>query len=412
MLRRRLLVGVMLLSLLAAAVVGVASTLLEFTALSMQLIASALTLVAASALLLPLGRPASDARPSLAATVWFVFIVAGAALVMANVWTFTRSSMPGTLPILTLAWLGYGFPTSFVLLAALRQSRAAARVRHVASARTAVIGACLAFGAAVPLQVSSALNGGGDWMSFVPIAFFIVLVGVLVAAGTLASYCRPADTSRAAAFNRALGVCGFVAALVVSAGWIALVGEETRIWRVPMLGERTAGSALVMTSGLAIAVAMWCSLSNLGFRHWARALPPSATILTLAIASTLALAVADGGGVFVADPLFVRVIVAMSILDASVLLSIAVLLRTRRSITPTEDSMRAMNGLEMKCPRCATPRFADVGESACPECRLVLLVGFRDDFCPTCRYDLRASGDSACPECGRPRQVPATAAVR
>lgn len=412
MVRRRLLVVVMLLSLLAAAVVGVASTLLEFTALSRQLIGSALTLVAASALLLPLGRPASDARPSLAATVWFVFIVAGAALVMANVWTFTRSSMPGTLQILTLAWLGYGFPTSFVLLAALRQSRAAARVRHVASARTTVIGACLAFGAAVPLQVSSALNrGSGDRASFVPVAFFIVLVGVLVAAGTLASFRRPADASRAAAFNRAVGVCGFVAALVASAAWIVLVGDETRIWRVPMLGGGTAVSALVITSGLAIAVAMWCSLSDLGFRHWARALPPSATILTLAIAGTLALAVANGG-VFVADPIFGRLIVAMCILDASVLLSIAVLLRARRSIAPTEDSLRAMNGLEMKCPRCATPRFADVGESACPECRLVLLVGFRDDFCPTCRYDLRASGDSACPECGRPRQVPAPAAVR
>lgn len=408
----------MLLSLLVAAVVGVASVLLEFTALSMQLIASALTLVTASALLLPLGRPASDARPSLAATVWFVFIAAGASLVMANVWTVTRSSMPGTLQILTLAWLGYGFPTSFVLLAALRRSRAAARVRHVATARTAVIGACLAFGAAVPLQVSTALGGGSiDRASFVPVAFCVVLSGVVVAAGTLASFRRPADAGRAAAFNRAVGVCGFVAALVASAAWTAIVGDESRIWRVPMLHEgdelvRMQLAALVMTSGFAISVAMWCPLSNLGFRDWARALPAAATSLTLALAGTLAFAVAARGTSIGEDPLLGRGLAALAILDACVLLSIAVLLRARRAVAPTEDSMRAMIGLEMKCPRCATPRFAGVGESACPECRLVLLLGFRDDFCPTCRYDLRATGDAACPECGRPRQVPATATVR
>lgn len=413
MLRRRALVIVMLAALLAAGLVGVFLMFAPFTPESARLIASALTVVVASAMLLPLSQPSGDRRPSLAATVWLVFVAAGALLVLGSIWTLQpRAQNPNTVQVLAASWISYGLPTAAVLLAALRQSRTVAKARCLASVRMAVAGTAAAFGTAVLLQMG-AIQGSTSLgrNMFVPVAFCIVIGGVLVASAALTAFRTPRDQGAGASFNRICGAFGLLATLVATTGWVAIVGDEFDLWRLRILTgrgdlERLLVAGLVASSGVALSSAIWCPLANLGFRSWARVLPASAALLTLLMTALLASAVAFREIVAGNQALLERGLGALAILDACVLLSVAVITRARRAVAPTDEAMRAVTGLEIKCPRCGTPRFAGPGESGCPECRLVLIVSFRDDFCPSCRYDLRGMTEGVCPECGRARQVP------
>jgi hypothetical protein len=96
-------------------------------------------------------------------------------------------------------------------------------------------------------------------------------------------------------------------------------------------------------------------------------------------------------------------------MDASALVTVVLVLRARRSGPDTDDFLKPIEGLPLKCPRCSAPRMATLGESACASCGLVLLLAVRDDQCPACRYDLRGNSQTCCPECGRLRQLPDSA---
>jgi hypothetical protein len=124
--------------------------------------------------------------------------------------------------------------------------------------------------------------------------------------------------------------------------------------------------------------------------------------LTLTLAGILTLAAAEQG---LQDTLR-RTAIALGILDATALVTVVLVLRARRSSPDTEDFVKHIDGLPLKCPRCSAPRLATLGESACASCGLVLLLAVRDDQCPACRYDLRGNAEPRCPECGRLRQLP------
>lgn len=413
MVRRRLLVQVLLGALLVSALAGVVAVFMPAATGAGRLAGSAGVVVLACALLMPLSRPTEGSRPSMAAIAWLTLVLGALALVLVNIWELAPPGTPRTVATtLMLAWCGYGVPVAILLLTALRKVGAGSGVRHPAAVACAVIGATISFTGALSMEVHGALSRPSlaDW-SFVPSAFLFTMVASVTGAANLVPFRRPALSDRRSRVAKAVGTLGFTCTLVALALAYVLLELSMHAPRHPGSGPLLVQLSpwCVALSGAAISAATWGPVSSLGFRGWAAWLAPVATSVTVAITVLLTIVAVDDTRFDPSSSLLLRSVYALGIVDASALVMVALLARFRRSDSGTHDFLKPVSGLDLKCPRCAVPRFAALGESACRGCGLVLLLAVRDDACPGCGYDLRHAQAGACPECGRARQVPAQA---
>lgn len=412
MFRRSALIATIQIALATSAVAGVASVFMRQSSMAGRTAATALVVLVGAMCLLPLGRPSSDGRISALEIFWTGFIGIGALLTLGLIWSvMPTTALRDLLLMADLAWVGYGVPTAMVLVTALRRRATPSRVAYPASSRVAVFGAGTVFLAAVAIQLLM------DWLSpsrtnFAPPAFSVSLPVVVLISANLASFQTPRVMGRAGSTDRIIGVVGVIACIVAWVGWMWIVVLETQLLQTvtsftpPLHHTLNSGSIgpTVGFTGVAISGALWCALRAARFRGWSSAIPGIAAGLTLALAGIVTLAVTEQG---LPDPIR-RVAIALAIMDATALLTAVLVLRSSRSSSNTEDFLKPIDGLPMKCPRCSAPRVAPIGESACALCGLVLLLAVRDDRCPACRYDLRGNAEPRCPECGRLRQLPTT----
>lgn len=416
MLRRSALIATIQIALATSAVAGVASVFMRQGSMAGRTAGTALVVLLGSLCLLPLSRPSTDGRTSPLEILWGGFVCIGAALTMAVIWSLAPAGAARDLLFTTtLAWIGYGVPTSLVLLPALRRRATPSAITYPASSRTSVLGAGICFLAAVVVQVSMEQSGNRH-ADFVPMAFVVSILSVVLAAANLVSFRVPRPRDRSGTVDRLAASLGVLATLGAWIAWmlIALVNtkviDPAELFAAPVDRDELLQRCLTLatcTTGLSISGALWCALRAVRFRGWAATLPPVTATLTLALSALLTVAALRG-----ALPDFaMRITVALAIVDASALLTVVLVLRARRSSPDTEDFVRPIEGLPMKCPRCAAPRVAPLGESACASCGLVLLLSVRDDRCPACRYDLRGQAEGPCPECGRIRQTPGSAST-
>lgn len=411
MLRRRMLVQTMLAALLACALAGIAVVFLPSATGAGRLSGSAAVLVLACALLMPLSGPAETQRPSMSAVAWLGLVLGAAALAFVNIWSLaplgTASELASTL---LWAWCGFGLPVGLLLLATLRKAAGNSGVRHPATVTCAVIGGSISFIGTLTLVVLDALEtAAARDISFASGIFVITLGATVTGAANLAPFRDPPQTGPRAVMARRIGALGFTCTLVAVSLACALLEFHQHPLRhtaaMRQLAERLQ-PACVAIAGLAVSAGIWSPVSALGFRGWAAWLAPIATTVTLAITVLLTIVTIDAGMLGTGPDLLPRTCVALAIVDASALVTVALLSRFRRPEAVTEDFVREVQGIELRCPRCTTPRFATLGESACRTCGLAVLLAVRDDTCPGCGYDLRHAQAGACPECGRARQVP------
>ena len=404
----------MLVALLACALAGVTAVFVPSASGAGRMAGSAGIVVLACALLMPLSRPTDASRPSMAAMAWFAMVLGAVTLALTNIWDVVPPGTPRTVALtLLLAWIGYGIPVSMLLLAALRKAQAASDVRHPVAVACAVIGATVAFVGALVLELQSSLQPLSQRdFEFTPLAFTFTLVASMTGAANLVPFRRPAQPGRRAAIGKWVGAFGFACTLAALTLACALLEVNTHAARYTPNARMLVGPLqphCIALAGAAISAAIWCPVSALGFRGWAAWLAPATTGITLAITVLLTLVSVDPATFGVGTDLIFRTCTALGIVDASALVTVALLSRFRRSEAGTDGFIQAVSGVDMRCPRCSTARFAALGESACKVCGLVVLLGVRDDSCPACGYDLQHASTDACPECGRARQMTATA---
>jgi len=408
-----MLIATIQLALATSAVAGVASVFMQRGSMAGRTAWTALVVLIASVCLLPLSRPSTDGRVSALEILWSGFIGVGAALTLGLIWNAAPIGAARNLLLATtLSWTGFGIPTAMVLLPALRRRATPTAVSYPASSRVSVFGAGASFLIAVGAMVAME-QAGSNRTEFVPFGFIISILSVVLAAANLVSFRLPRPQDRAGTIDRLAGTLGVLATLGAWATWMAVAALATNLLEPPNAGSQPAREALmqrfltpaVACTGVSISGALWCSLRAVRFRGWSAALPPATTALTLALTGLLTAASIHND----LPDLAMRITIALGIIDASALVTVVLVLRARRSSPDTEDFVKPIDGLPMKCPRCSAPRVAQLGESACGSCGLVLLLAVRDDLCPACRYDLRGQAGGPCPECGRVRQMPALA---
>jgi hypothetical protein len=410
MFRRSALIGTIQVALATSAVAGVASVFMQQSMMAGRTAGSALVVLVGAMCLLPLSRPSGDGRISALEVLWSGFICIGAALTLGVIWSILPTkALRDLLLIIDLCWIGYGVPTSLVLLPALRRRSTPSGNAYPASSRIAVIGAGTCFLAAVSTHVTMEWVGSNH-TEFVPLAFLISILAMVLTAANLVSFRVPRATGRAGSIDRVVGTIGAIACAMGWAGWMCIAVITTNLLEPASRGSLPARPHLIAgylppslgLTGVAISGALWCALRAVRFRGWASVMPAITAGLTLMLAGILTLAAAEQG---LQDTLR-RTAIAIGILDATALVTVVLVLRARRSSPDTEDFVKHIDGLPMKCPRCSAPRVAPLGESACASCGLVLMLAVRDDRCPACRYDLRGNAEPRCPECGRIRQLP------
>lgn len=408
-----MLIATIQLALATSAVAGVASVFMQRGSMAGRTAWTALVVLIASVCLLPLSRPSTDGRVSALEILWSGFIGVGAALTLGLIWNAAPLGAARDLLLATtLSWTGFGIPTAMVLLPALRRRATPTAVSYPASSRVSVFGAGASFLIAVGAMVAME-QAGSNRTEFVPFGFIISILSVVLAAANLVSFRLPRPQDRAGTIDRLAGTLGVLATLGAWATWMAVAALATNLLEPPNAGSQPAREALmqrfltpaVACTGVSISGALWCSLRAVRFRGWSAVLPPATTALTLALTGLLTAASILND----LPDLTMRITIALGIIDASALVTVVLVLRARRSSPDTEDFVKPIDGLPMKCPRCSAPRVAQLGESACGSCGLVLLLAVRDDLCPACRYDLRGQASGPCPECGRVRQMPALA---
>lgn len=408
-----MLIATIQLALATSAVAGVASVFMQRGSMAGRTAWTALVVLIASVCLLPLSRPSTDGRVSALEILWSGFIGVGAALTLGLIWNLAPFGAARDLLLATtLSWIGYGTGAAMVLLPAVRRRATPTAVHFPASTRVAVLGAGTCFLVAVGVHVAME-QAGSNKTQFVPMAFGISIMAVVLAAANLASHRVPRPIHRGGVIDRVAGVLGVLVTLGAWTSWMAVAVLATNLLEPSASFGRTGNEPLMRTwmtpgtacTGLSIAGALWCTLRAVQFRGWSAALPAITAATTLALATLLTIASIRGD----MPDLLGRITIALAIVDASALITVVLVLRARRSSPDTEDFVKPIDGIPMKCPRCSAPRMAQLGESACGSCGLVLLLAVRDDLCPACRYDLRGQASGPCPECGRVRQMPAPA---
>ncbi|MFZ4722485.1 MAG: hypothetical protein ACOYMI_04975 [Phycisphaerales bacterium] len=413
MFRRSALIATIQVALATSAVAGVASVFMRQGSMAGRTAGTALVVLLGAICLMPLSRPSSDGRTSALEILWSGFVCIGAVLTVGLIWPVMPAGTPRDLLLATdLAWIGYGVPTSMVLMPALRRRATPSRISYPASSRVVVIGAGICFLAAVSAHVTMEWNGSTR-TEFVPFAFVISTLALVLAAANLVSFRIPRPMDRAGSIDRVVGTIGVLASAMGWAGWMCIATLSTNLLEPLGSGSMPARPHLISSfmppsvglTGLSISGALWCSLRAVGFRGWWAALPGIATGLTLLLCGLLTFASIEQG----LPDFLQRTVIALGIMDASALVTVVLVLRARRSGPDTDDFLKPIEGLPLKCPRCSAPRMATLGESACASCGLVLLLAVRDDQCPACRYDLRGNSQTCCPECGRLRQLPDSA---
>ena len=410
MFRRSALIGTIQVALATSAVAGVASVFMRQGSMAGRTAGTALVVLLGAICLMPLSRPSGDGRTSALEILWSGFVCIGAALTMGVIWSVMPAGTPRDLLLtIDLAWIGYGVPTSMVLMPVLRRRATPSRISYPASSRVAVLGAGACFLAAVSTHVTMEWVGSNR-TEFVPLAFLISILAMVLTAANLVSFRVPRAADRAGSIDRVVGTIGAIACTMGWAGWMCIAVITTNLLEPSSSGWLPARPHLIAgylppslgLTGVALSGALWCALRAVRFRGWASAMPAITAGLTLTLAGILTLAAAEQG---LQDTLR-RIAIAIGILDATALVTVVLVLRARRSSPDTEDFVKHIDGLPLKCPRCSAPRLATLGESACASCGLVLLLAVRDDQCPACRYDLRGNAEPRCPECGRLRQLP------
>jgi hypothetical protein len=410
MIRRSALIATIQVALATSAVAGVASVFMRQGSMAGRTAGTALVVLLGAICLMPLSRPSSDGRTSALEILWSGFVCIGAMLTVALIWQVMPPGSPRDLLLaMDLAWIGYGVATSMVLMPALRRRSTPSGTAYPAASRVAVIGAGTCFLAAVSTHVTLE-SLGSNRTEFVPLAFFISILALVLVAANLVSFPVPRSADRAGFIDQIAGTIGATAGVIAWAGWMCIAVVSTNLLEPPSSGALPARPDLIAgllppslaLAGIAISGALWCALRAVRFRGWASAMPAITAGLTLTLTAILTLAAVQQE---LRDTLQ-RTAIALGILDATALVTVVLVLRARRSSPDTEDFVKPIEGMPMKCPRCSAPRLAPLGESACASCGLVLMLAVRDDRCPACRYDLRGNAEPRCPECGRLRQLP------
>jgi len=410
-----MLIATIQLALATSAVAGVASVFMQRGSMAGRMAWTALVVLIASVCLLPLSRPSADGRVSTLDILWSGFIGIGAALTLGLIWNvLPLGPARDLLFTTTLSWIGYGTATSMVLLPALRRRATPALVTYPASSRMAVLGGGACFLVAVGLQVAME-QAGSNRSAFVPFFFTISILGVVLAAANLVSFCRPRPEGLSHSVDRMSATLGVLCTLGAWVAWIGIAALATNLldpsgssgWPANEVRMRIWMTPAIACTGLALVGALWNALRAARFRGWSAVLPSITAALTLVLTVLTTIANMRDG----LPDLGMRIAIALGIMDATALVTAVLVLRAKRSSPDTEDFIKPIEGLPMKCPRCSAPRVAQLGESACASCGLVLLLAVRDDLCPACKYDLRGQANGPCPECGRLRQMPGLVSV-
>ena len=407
MIRRSLLVRALLAALSACAVAGVAAVFAQNSNFAERVALTSGVVVAACAALLPVATPAHAARVAALHLVITAWITVAVALFTLMIWSGRSSWLWANLQldVLPFAWVGYGTGSLIVARAPLQR-----RVRRPGepwrpSERVQVAGAALAMVVGTMLQLRLAGSGAAQ---VAPAHFLLTLAATIATSCCAASLGATTKHFRPGPLERVIAIAGIALTLLSAGIWMHLTHETLVIAgpgasTKPWIREVALGTAL---SSLACAAALWCVLRPLHLPGPAGLLAPGIVALTLSLGTLLTMAPLGWMQAILPNETGERVIMAVAILEAAMLLAAGLVWRARHAAPAGVVGTEPIASMRLDCPRCGVTRDATRGESACRHCGLAVLIDFRDDRCPACGYDLQGRPAGSCPECGRARQMP------
>lgn len=398
---RSLLLRVLLLAVAGSALLGVVAIFAQ-SALSGQLVGSAITCAFACALIVPVTPREPGDRVDSIAVIYMSYIGVSAALVLLLIW---NSTLFGSLDSIVALWFFVGVPAMLLVVGALR-SRLAAKPPLRASEDIAAWGVAGTLGFTMVLHAAApgTLSSEGE------IAFGYILIAAVLVASLAATALRPrakhplSGTPDPPPIERRLAWLAFALTLLAAIASFTAIESGAGLSRG---GSPWLTAMLLATFAVPIAIWNYFGLAHADLKLFAMRVTATATTFVAGGCATYA-GWLDYGSTGAEIDLAVRAALAAMIVAIASTLAGLVTLRMAR--------MRAalagpITFIDWKCPRCKTPAGGPPGELRCQRCGLTAIIGFRDDLCPDCGYDLHAMRDASknCPECGRERQMPAVA---
>jgi hypothetical protein len=367
---RKLLLRVMLVSLAAAAAVGVLAVLFFRQEVTARVVGTAITTAVAAGLMMVLSLLADREKFRSSGTLGMAAVVAEYLLGLLLIWgvdEFDSYQWVASAGALMLTIAGVVLPAMFYLrMTLVPLARIAAWVGVWVCAIVFVL-------FAVPAWITASWMDYGNWCST---AACLGLFGV-AATGSLAG----AGLDRR--HWRYLGVVAALAAFV-----IGTIG----IWRD--LHQGPLAFAIIASLAAVVAHANLVLLCPL---------KPSQRWLAWA---TIVCAVLTAAGVCMAtsidsemDDLLARITGAAGILAGCGSLALLVLAGLNRKVKP-KAVLSKIQEFTLICPGCNKKQKLPVGDARCPTCLLEIHVSFSEPHCPKCDYLLYMLSSDRCPECG------------
>jgi len=402
---RRAILAVTFAAIAVSMVSGAAAALMSDATQAMRVGGSALLVVIASALMLPVVSPRDGRRPGLLQVCLAILVLGALSLALCVVWwqSLTRQS-PEFVAMMLAAWIGFGLGSMVLAMQPLRRRRDQPDHEGTPPDRALLWGAGIAWITGLALQ---ARHGATMTSAFASVTYGILWLGTALTAACLASFSPATQDFAPRAIERIAGALGTLATLALVTVLLAWA-HGSIVGSMPAGGPLGVADPLRFCCASASVAAVLATVSAIGpvrVTGILRLIGPLAIVL-MGVLGGIVTASVSSTQLWLGSELTTRVCIALAILESGMLVTVALIMRSRRMLRQAGSTVEPVTQLAIKCPRCATPREAPCGESACPDCGLVVIIDFRDDTCPSCKYDLRHAPPGGCPECGRARQMP------